>query len=70
MSVYLSVPNLLYEDNIPMTVTIHGYLSYLDNHPWMVTIPRIVKIPRMVTNSTDQTRALQLLFGYRSSSFQ
>ena len=61
MSVYLSVPNLLYEDNIPMTVTIHGYLSYLDNHPWMVTIPR------MVTNATDQTRSLQLLFGYRTS---
>ena len=42
---------------IPGTFIIARCWSYLDYHPWMVTISRIVTIPRMATNSTDQTRA-------------
>ena len=33
----------------------------------MATIHRMVTTPRMVTNSTDQTQTLQLLFGKRTS---
>ena len=36
----------------------------------MVTIHRTVTNPRMVTNLTDQTWALQFLFGYRTSLVQ
>ena len=52
---------------IPRAFTIPRCWSYLDYHHQMVIIPRIVTIPRMVTNATDQTGAPQLLFRYRTS---
>ena len=54
---------------ISRTVTIFYCHLQSCNYHWMVTVPRTVTIPRMVTNSTDQTQAPQLLFRYCTSSF-